>query len=141
MPTYARIDGEKVVELFTPQKGMTLAQSFPPNSYTWVDCTDGPGVAQGWTYSGGAFAAPPAPPAPAAPTTITPLAFLGRFTTAEQTAIAGAAQGNATVMLWMMKMAASQTVDLADPQTGAGLDALVAGGLLPAARKTAILTP
>jgi len=75
------------------------------------------------------------------PTVFTALTFLGRFTAAEQTAIANVATTNGTVLLWMIQVAAAQTLDLTNSQTIAGVNALVTAGLITQARATAILTP
>jgi hypothetical protein len=139
MTTYARIADGAVAELFTPPDGFSITDCFAPGM-EWVDVGSS-GAAPGWTYDGTAFHAP-APPAPPAPiTTMSPLEFMARFTANEQTAIATAAQANASVLLWMLKLSGATFVDLADPQTKAGIDALVTAGLLTAERETAILTP
>ena len=65
MTTYARIVGGGVAELFTPPTGVPISSCFN-SALTWVECDGVPGVAPGWTYSGGVFSAPPAPPAPTA---------------------------------------------------------------------------
>lgn len=58
MATMARIENGIVAEVLT-------AVPFPPfhESLVWVDCSTVAGVGEGWTYNGGAFAAPE-PPAP-----------------------------------------------------------------------------
>lgn len=78
------------------------------------------------------------PPAPAAPAPVwTALEFFERFTEAEQLAIFGSE--DAAVRLFRAKLLASQEVRADDPRTVAGLDLLVAKGLLTTARKAAIL--
>ena len=111
----------------------------PPLS--WVDCTAAPGVAPGWTYDGTAFQMPPAPAPAAPPVQISPLQFMARFTAAETAGIAAAALSSSALFLWFMQASAASYIDLTDPRTKAGLDALVAAGLLTADRQTAVLTP
>ena len=78
------------------------------------------------------------PPAPVAPAPVwTALVFFERFTEAEQLAIFGSE--DAAVRLFRAKMLAAQEVRADDPRTAAGLDLLVAKGLLTPARKAAIL--
>lgn len=138
MSTYARIDNGTVAELFTPPDGVSITDCFH-SGLTWVEATAG--VAPGWTYNDTAFAAPPAPPAPPPVTTMTPLVFMARFTDAETTAIHTAAMGNAALFGWLLQCAAATDVDLTDPRTKAGLDALVSAGLLTAEREAVILAP
>ena len=64
MSIYARIDNNAVAELFTPPAGFAIADCFH-SDLVWVDVTSvSPAPQPGWTYVGGAFAAPSAPPAP-----------------------------------------------------------------------------
>ena len=60
MSTYARIQNGTVAELFSPPTGVSITECFHPD-LTWVECDGTPGVAPGWTYSLGVFAAPVAP--------------------------------------------------------------------------------
>ena len=146
MATFARIQDGAVAELFTPPAGLGIAQCFAPG-LEWVDCTATPAVAPGWTYDGGAFAAP-VPPAPPAPSpTITASAYFGRFSADETNAIHAAALAqpptaeSLTLFNYLLLAAAASTVTLTDPQVVAGHAALVSLGLLTAARSTAILAP
>jgi hypothetical protein len=81
------------------------------------------------------------------PKIISSLSFLGRFTSDESSAIQTAALANPPTMqslalhLYLLQLGAATVVDLTSPLTAAGLDALVAAGLLTADRKTAILQP
>ena len=77
----------------------------------------------------------------APPTKLAPLDFMHRFTDAELTAIYTAAQSNVPVAIYIGKCTAAGYIDLLDPLTKSGLDALVSAGLLTAARETTILTP
>ena len=69
------------------------------------------------------------------------LDFLDRFTEAEQLVVVEATLVSATVKLWYDRLLAADFVDLEDPRTEVGVDALIAAGLLEASRKAAILTP
>ena len=69
----------------------------------------------------------------------TPLQFIERFTEAEQIAIVTAAQSSPALRLWYDKAMASQEVVSDDPRTVAGMDALVAAGLISEARKAEVL--
>jgi hypothetical protein len=73
------------------------------------------------------------------PVQLTPLQFVALFTPAEQQAIAQAALANAAVFLWFSKAMGATYIVLSDPQTVAGLAALVAAGLLTAARQAQVL--
>ena len=119
------------------------ASQFPVNpALTWVDISAvSPSPAVGWTYAGGVFAAPPAPPPPPPVTQFTPLQFMARFTTAEQLAITAAGQASSPIMLWLLHAMGASYIDLADPATTTGVQALVAAALISAGRATEILTP
>lgn len=80
----------------------------------------------------------PLPVAPAAGVW-TALDFFERFTEAEQLAIFES--DHAAVRLFRAKLLAAQEVRGDDPRTLAGLDLLVAQGLITAERKAAILAP
>lgn len=87
-----------------------------------------------------------AEPEPQAPqlmykTQFTSLEYLGKFTEAEQLAVVSATLQNAQIKLWYDKMLAASYVDITDPRTIGGLDALIQFGLLAASRKEEILTP
>lgn len=79
------------------------------------------------------------PPAPPAPATIDPLSFINRLTPEEQAAITSAGQSNVQVQLWLMKLASAQQVNVTDPLTIGGVNAMVAAGLLTAPRAAQIL--
>jgi hypothetical protein len=76
---------------------------------------------------------------PEPPQTTTPLEFIERFTEAEQLAIVTAAMSVPALRLWYDKLMAAQQVVFDDPRLEAGLDALVASGLITQSRKAAIL--
>ena len=69
------------------------------------------------------------------------LEFLERFTEAEQLAVVSATLGSPQVKLWYDKLLAAEYVDLNDPRTEGGIDALIAAGLITADRKAALMTP
>ena len=109
-----------------------------PASVTVVDVTStSPQPSKGWTYTGAVFVAP-APVVPPAPT-LTPLQFMALFTSAEETAIATAAQQSAAVLLWLVKTSGADYVSLGDANTIGGVNAIVAAGLLTAARAAQVL--
>lgn len=81
------------------------------------------------------------PPAPR-PTTITAIAFLDRFTPAEQAAVQqAAAAAPATLGVGLTTGLAAGTINLTSVAMKAWMDGLVAAGAITAARETAILTP
>ena len=79
--------------------------------------------------------------APAQQTRFSSLEFLERFTETEQLAVVSATLGSAQVKLWYDKLLAAEYVDLNDPRTEGGIDALIAAGLITADRKAALMTP
>jgi hypothetical protein len=78
-------------------------------------------------------------PVPSPQVILTPLQFIDRFTEAEQLAITTAAMGNAAVNLWLMKCMGATSIDPSDPRTVAGMNALVAAGLITPQRRDEIL--
>ncbi len=117
-------------------------------SLEWVDLgSNSEGVAPGWSYDGSAFAPPPAEP----PSTVISYAeFEARFTPGEfdaatdfvfETDPATGKPARRALIQALQRAVARNSVDLASPRTAAFLDALVAAGILTAARKTEILTP
>jgi hypothetical protein len=83
---------------------------------------------------------PDAAPRPAAVTTVTRAEFLALFTSPELLNIATAAQTTPSINVWLIKAQAANQIDLAAARTKAGLDALVAAGILTSARETEILS-
>lgn len=98
-------------------------------------------VAVGWTFTGDTFAPPPASTPAPRPSVISSLAFLHRLTPAEDTAVHEAALKSAQVLRYLTRLGAATVVDLADPETIGGVDALIAAGLVSAGRRDALLTP
>lgn len=79
--------------------------------------------------------------APAAPamTLINPLAFRNRFTAAERQAIITAGRSNAAVQDVYDSLLAAIQVDVSDPTTIAGIQALEAAGVIGAGRAATVL--
>lgn len=101
----------------------------------WVEAGDGSGtVPYATRWDGGAFV-----PAPPARRIIPPLEFLQRFTAAERAAIRAAATASPELADWIDQARFAREIELDAPTTAAGLDALVAGGLLTAERRAAVL--
>jgi len=76
---------------------------------------------------------------PASPRVIAPLEFLLRFTAAERTAIRAAAAASPELADWIDQARFAREIELDAPTTAAGLNALVAAGLLTAERRAAVL--
>jgi hypothetical protein len=70
---------------------------------------------------------------------LTKLQYMSRFTDAELAAIYTAAKASVQVEVWLDKFKLAQEIDLTDPQTIAGVQALEAAGLLAAGRAAEIL--
>jgi hypothetical protein len=90
--------------------------------------------------------APEAQPAPAQPSRkLSKLEFINLFTDEEYVGILTAAKQSAAVEAWLKKFemtsvdADGRSIDLTDPRTIAGVNALEAGGLLAAGRAAEIL--
>ena len=104
-------------------------------------------VGVGWTYDGSKFIKPEAPEVPVVepePTfIITRLAFLSRFTDAEAIAIDLASIGTtveaAAIRRYLNVLNAANFIDLKDPKTAAGVQALESIGILSEGRATVIL--
>jgi len=107
---------------------------------SWV-VTDGT-VSIGATYNGTVFTPEPSPlPEEIEPTPITLLAFRNRFTMTEKQGIYTAAETVVDIRIFLDDIAAASEIDLTDPQTIAGVQALEAAGLITTVRATEILTP
>lgn len=107
--------------------------SYPP--YWLMLVSDAEAIAAGVSVQ----TVPTPPPAPK--TQFTSLEFLDRFTEPEQLAVVTATLASPAVKLWYDKMLAASFVDLEDPRTPAGIDALIAAGLIDASRRDALLAP
>ena len=80
-------------------------------------------------------------PEPQYKTQFTSLEFLDRFTPAEQLTVVQATLQDAQVKLWYDKLLAAEFIDLADPRTEEGIDALIGARLLAAERKAVLMSP
>ena len=69
----------------------------------------------------------------------TKLEFFDRFTDAEQVAIYDTAKTVTQVQLWLDKFKLASDIDVTDPRTIAGIQALEGAGLLAAGRAAEIL--
>ncbi len=76
---------------------------------------------------------------PTLPRTLTPREFRLRLSGTEQAAITAAAMTDAGVLAWRLAAAEAQEIDLDHPETIAGLQFLVAKGLLTQPRMTEVL--
>ena len=84
MKTYARIQDGTVVELL--QTSLPISGLFHPG-LTWIDISDQPGVAEGWTFDGTQFAKPTTPAAPVELPTMTQVLAALASLNAEVTAL------------------------------------------------------
>jgi hypothetical protein len=122
---YAILDGNNVIQNTCLWDG--IAPWLPPAGMTAVPLAQA--LANGAIYR----AAPP-------PTTFAPLDFINLFTTAEQQAIVAALPASPALFVWYSKLMAANEVDLANPDTIAGVNALAGAGLLTTQRAAAILS-
>lgn len=74
-----------------------------------------------------------------APHRLTQTQFVGRFTDAEATAVLVASDGNTSLRLFWQKMMMASWINLEDPATQAGINALEIAGLINAGRAKKIL--
>ncbi len=81
----------------------------------------------------------PADPVPVPLRVVTPREFRLRFTAQEQAAIMAAAMQDVDVLAWRLAAAEAQEVDLDHPDTVAGVQFLVARGLITASRAGELL--
>lgn len=80
------------------------------------------------------FNYPPPPPEP-----LTKLAFMNRFTMDEKAAIYTAAKQNVYIEIWLDQFKLAEYVDVSDPRTIAGINALESFGLIGAGRAAELL--
>jgi hypothetical protein len=76
----------------------------------------------------------------AAPRRLTQTQFLDRFTDAEATAVLTASDSNAALRLFWQKMMMADWINLDDPATQGGVNALEIAGLLDSGRAAIVLT-
>lgn len=79
--------------------------------------------------------------APPPKTQFTSLEFLDRFSEAEQLAVVTATMTNPVIKLWYDRLLAASFIDLVDPRTEEGIDALIAADLIATERKQQLLEP
>lgn len=139
MPNWIRLDNDRVVETTdTDPKG----RFHPDLKWTKASVSVQAGMVK---QADGSFALPePAPENAIAATLtsatpLTKLAFMNRFTMEELAAIYTAAKAEVMVEVFLDKLKLAEYVDVTDPQTVAGLQALAASGLLTEARVQEVL--
>jgi hypothetical protein len=114
-----------------------------PHGGQAVNINDKPEVGPGWLYQSDQFSMPAymaeAQAPEVAPLGTSPLKFIERFTEEEQLAVVSATLSNPAVKLWYDKLLAAREVVFADPRLAAGLDGLVAAGLITPERRQQIL--
>lgn len=126
---FGRFDG---VSATATERSTTVAPVIASPDYNWngVD----------WVYVPNVPTAPAATsqPAPAA-RTLTRLQYMGRFTDGELAAIYTAAKSVVQIEVWLEKFKLAEFVDLGDPVTIAGLQALEGAGLIGSGRAAEIV--
>jgi len=139
MPNWIRIDNDLVVETTdTDPKG----RFHPDLKWTKAAVSVQAGMVK---QADGSFAFPEPTPENAIaavqpPTTpLTKLAFMNRFTMKELVAVYTAAKTEVIVEVFLDKLKLAEHVDVTDPQTIAGLQALAASGLLTETRVQEVL--
>lgn len=75
------------------------------------------------------------------PASLSPKAFMDRFTDVELTAILAAIEANPAMRTWWARFDKARDVALSDPMTAAGVHALELAGLIAQGRASEILTP
>lgn len=101
----------------------------------------------GAQWNGEVFAPEPVQPTPVQPTPVQPtpsrkltkLEYMNRFTDAELAVIYAAAKTVVQVEIWLEKFRLATDVDLEDPRTVAGVEAMEGAGLLAEGRAAEIL--
>jgi cytochrome P450 len=79
---------------------------------------------------------------PVAPVPVDARLWLERLAPATQLAITTAAAASPSLLLWLLKAAGAQSgIVLTDPETVAGVAALVAAGVITTADQTTLLAP
>ena len=136
---WIRLDNDRVVETTdTDPKG----RFHPDLKWTKAAISVQAGMIK---QADGSFAFPEPAPENAIAATLTPatpltkLAFMNRFTMEELAAIYTAAKTEVMVEVFLDKLKLAEHIDVTDPQTIAGLQALAASGLLTEARVQEVL--
>lgn len=114
---------------------VNMAMADAPQADNWIK-TDAAGI--GWIYADGVLSAPAAPVA-APIRALTKLQYMNRFTDKELADIYGAAKVIVQVEIWLEKFKLAAEINLDDPVTIGGLQAMEAAGLLAAGRAAEVL--
>lgn len=141
MPVYAYMRGSTVAETISCDD---IAEHFHPDyvaACRKLSDADAARVGPGWIAGADGAFSPPVTPLVLKPSTMSPLEFQARFSAEELASIAKAAMTTPALFLFMLQMASAQVIDLHDPRTSGGMQALVGVGLLTADRAAAILAP
>ena len=102
-----------------------------------VECPEH--IDYGWRYKNGEWLEP-SPPAPKPQSRIlTRLEYMNQFTDAELAAIYTAAKSVVEIEIWLEKFKVTTEVDIDDPRTVSGVQALEGAGLIAAGRAQEIL--
>ena len=102
--------------------------------------TEGIAIGIGWERQGGIFVDPFSTPSEIIlSTTLTPLEFINRFTDDEGKSILLLSRTNLDVELWWIKYNKATYINLNDPQTIAGVQALEQSGIIGPGRAVEIL--
>ncbi len=117
------------------------------SGYSHIEALDKPGeqkvAGPGWAYNAvtGEFTAPPDMGTDPGQRTISVLAFRSRFTPDEKVAIYTAAKSSVEIQIWLDDLAAAQNneVNLDDPRTIDGANALEGAGLIGPGRAAEVL--
>lgn len=140
----ARIVGGLVAELIeVPSDGPPVEDLFTPE--VLAECVPATGnVELGWQWDGQDFAAPPATPSPPAVRVIRSLAFRERLSPEKRAALSvaamqAAAQGDGTLLTFLLDQASALETDLDDPKVSGGVGVLQAAGLITQAEADAML--
>jgi hypothetical protein len=112
-----------------------IALADAPLADNWVASEE---AGPGWTYENGVFTAPVAP-TPAPVRVLTKLQYMNRFTDVELAGIYTAAKTVVSVEVWLEKFKLASEINLDDPATISGLQAMEAGGLIGMGRAAEIL--
>lgn len=116
-----------------------IAIADSPLTADWIDLTDiDPQPGSGWAYLAGVFTAPVAA-TPTPTRTLSKLQYMNLFTDSELAAIYTAAKTVVQVEVWLDKFRVTSEVNLDDPRTISGVQALEAAGLLVTGRAAEIL--
>lgn len=101
-----------------------------------------PGIAEEAIDANDPALAPPPPPPPPPPQPLDARLWLERLSPAKQLAIAAAGRASDALFLWLLKAAGAQSgIVLNDPETPAGVAALVAAGVITTEDQALLLAP